>query len=614
MTTAHTFGNNEIKLHWQEDYVTEGLNKQQTAESHGVVRGFELAPLAIPSADQFLLAPDSVKQDGVVCVRNSDNRVITLIMPIGSPGITINMAALGVPNGEYWVCAVADYSIGASTTVTIEIYTTAQLAAAAGKVVVLGWVKWDGVTLLTTDPAAGTPTLGPSDCTSVTLGPGVNPDAMREVARLTESKGRMPWLKLIRLGRADEYWDAKAPGILPPFSPSDWHLINLFNAAITGLIVDDTDPYDGDLHFTLNLASDTSGSPNAGFIHRTVTHVRPGDLLRLSFQYKVPVLIPGGYLIQFGVAFLDVNGALVSTPGVGSAFILDGAGAAMATYEERHHMFQVPAGKNIAFAIPVLSITHNDVTGAGFDFYFDELDLERLPKGSPDAEGNLVEPEPGDRVMSPIRSSALQLFGFEPLGVPVTNLNLGQWEFQVVYGGSGGCRLDLRRKAPAPSAGPPYPHLRIGTLHGIEFEGDVPVGSGITRRHALYQSNIPRAYALIAYDGANYNLSLTGSFGFVSGVLAQPGGPGTVRLVFIADEDGNDWVGGDDYVVVFGTKEVYPFPGPYNIVYPIVYAKNGPAPRSFDVALLSGSLAAAVPQDFNDPGAELYVAVFRRGL
>lgn len=607
MTTGFTFNNDQIKLHWKEDYVTEGLNKQQTAESRGVVRGFELAANGVPDFINIRLLVDAVTADGVVCIRNSDNRVVTLII---DSDITIDLSAI-VPSGaEYWICAYADYTVGAPTTASIEILTTAELSAApyVGNIVVLGWVNYTGANNL--DPDSSTPTLGPTDINTVTFLPGVNVAAMREIARNVESKGRLPWQKALRFGRADEYLEAKSPQFTgPAFYPADWKLLNLINANLTAVKVDDTDPARGDLHFSINLQDDGGGVPLAGFYHHTITPVRPGDHVRISFRYKVPAgPIPNGWAIRFGYVALDLTGNVVTT--WGSVIIGDVTGAAMPSYEEFHDLFRIPAGHSIAAIIPILTWSHLDGPGgAAWDLYVDELDIEVMPANSPDNESNLILPSDADRDLGATRSGPLQIGTFSGNAIPATAIFRKSW--QLAMGDDDD--LYFARIVPESTGGTTYPHIKMPGLGGLNYPTDVPVGSGNKRIKTLYQANIPRAYARIVWDGLNYTLQSGDSFGFVSGALPQPNGPGSMRLTFITDENGADWVGDNDYVVTFGTLEPYPFPGPFPVLHPVVTAKAGGAPRTMDVVLLGGTLAAALPADFFAPASELYVTVFKRG-
>ena len=597
----------QIKLYWGEDYVTEGLNKQQTAESHGIVRGFTLAGQSPLSFDEFRLLLDAAKGDSVCCVRNSDNRVITAIV---DTDITIDMSTLGIPNGRYWIVCQIDYSIGAPTVGTIEVYTAADMAANAGKYVVLGWVNWTGASNLDLHPGAGTPTLGMADYSLTT---GGSTPFMREVARNLESLGRVNWQSMIRHGRADDNMEMVRVGL--PAVSLDWkqsHYSNL--SAVGGLMeVDDTTPLYGDLHYMVNVKSDGTPAVPVTVIlsQKMVSHVRAGDLIKFSMNYNIPAPIPNGWTIGYGVAYFDKDGNQVLVGGAASSLLaLDLGGGATPGYVYIENEVHVIDNRSIEYAIPILSFISGDDSGADALFYIDDLKMELLTGRGPELDPTV---DSAEHAMQPTKSSVLYIEDWEwDNPVLPTKMDIIAW---AAYVGAvqGPFPLDGRtmvlERVTGPAA-PPHPILQLGLPYTSLVSGDAPSGSGQRHRKALFRPNTPRAWAAIQWSGVVY--SYIDSYGFDLTVGPPPIlslGAGWFRLTFELDEGGFDWIQNQNYSVQIGTKQQLLPPGPGVIVQPVVQAKNV-APRTIDIAIWDGGAPVAAITDMINPGDEIYISIF----
>jgi hypothetical protein len=601
---VHTFNDDHKKIRWQEQYVSEGLNKKASAESHGIVRGFELAPQAPPSATQFVLQTDVAKGDGVICLRNADNRVVTLLQ---SAPITVDMAL--VADGTYWICAWTDYSIGATTNAEIYLLTTAELSNPlySGKIVVIGWVNKNGA-LISTHPAAGTPNLGVSDYSLTT---GGSPAAMRQIARNYESKGRIDWQKMIRFGRADEYmglhllgnnlvqeWKQTTPAFLaaPP----------LTNGYMT---VDDTDPSppSGDLHFVVNAKSDTAGVPTTLILaHKMLTHVQGGDIIRFSFQYKVPAnLAAGNWTLGYGIMYLDKDGNMIPVAGAISALAAIGVGGALTAWTKLENEVHVIGGRNIVYALPYVTIIHTDNTGADVFFYFDDFEMEVLRGAGPQINPSV---DANEHVMQPVNASILRLRDWSWNAFPVpTKLDIVDWEVEVgtigaAAGVVGNGRSMLVRRKNGPAT-PPHPLFEATGFMGIKG-GFGPFGGNTRHRKALFEQNTPRAWATLRWNGVV--LAVVDGYGIASVASL---GVGYYRITLDTDEDGNPWLQDLDYSVSLGTLHGSPIAATGRMVE--VVAK-GVVPNTFDIIYRfdTGVGGQWAPNDPAIPGDEIYVQVF----
>jgi len=602
-TSVYLFTDPQKKLRWEERYVSEGINKKLTAESHGIVRGFELAAQSPASKTQFRLLVDPVKLDSVICLRNADNRIMTLI--VDGP-ITIDMSALAP--GQYWIVAWTDYSIGALTDARIYILTTAELSnpTYSGRIAVIGWVNYSGATDIDPNPA-GTPNLGVSDYSLTT---GGSPAAVRQIARNYESKGRIDWQKMIRFGRADEYMGLHALGnkLVEEWKQSSPAFLDVLPQDNGYMTVDDVDPAppSGDLHFVVNAKSDTAGVPTTLVLsHKMLTHVKGGDVIRFSFQYKVPVALGGGgnWTLGYGIMYLDKDGNIVPAPGAVSALLAIGVGGAATAWTKLENEVHVIDGRNIVYALPILTIIHTDNTGANVYFYFDDFEMEVLEGRGPQLDPSV---DANEHVMQPVSASVLRIrdWAWDVFPNP-TQVQIIDWELVAgtilpAAGVAGGGRSIVVRRKNGPAVAP-HPLF--------EMEGDIGVKAGVgpvgnTRhRQALFEQNTPRAWATLQWNGVA--LVMTDSYGFDSVATI---GAGHYRLTFDLDEDGNDWVQDSNYSVALGFSHGSVIPATGRMVH-VVSKAPGP-PATLDIAYRYDTGVAWNLNDPNIPGDEIYVQIF----
>lgn len=599
---TNIFPVDDAKVRWYETYTSGGLNRKAMAESQGVVRGFEFASAA--SATQFTLEADAAKGDNIAVLFSATGFAVTFTI---DGDITVNLGAVPVAPGAYWVALWYQYNTGGpQDQPRVVLLTTAETLAVpyAGNIVILGWVNYDGVTVLDPHPVAGTPNLGLTNYTFVT---GGSPDHVREIARNLESKGRVPWQKMVRFGRADEYIDrhAAAGKIL-----EEWKMAQpAFLAAGEGFMeIDDTDPYKGDLHFTVNAKSDTAGAPDVYLFHKSLTHVREGDAIRFGLAYKVPApLAVGNWSIGYGIMYLDRDGNLISVVGSAANLLALGVGGAATAWTEIETLVHVIGNRNIEYAMPFIRVFHTDDSGGDVLFYFDEIECEVLPGNGPEKD---VEVDALDHPMQPTKTSVLSITDFIWDAVTPTQAIPVAWDVRAsdkIVGPETGRSLKIRRIAGP--AGPPHPLVEIENAYtGIKSQTG-PSGTTTKHRQALFEQNTPRAWATLTWNGAN--LAYVDSYGFNTAVaIGHPGG-GRFVLTFEDDEDGNEWIQDSNYSVTFGVVTPAGIVGPTNdLVLPSVVTKTVGPPSTMEIKtwrLVAGSFSEVDPSIV---GIQIMIQVF----
>ncbi len=588
--TTNTFSSNDAKIRWMETYTSDGLNLKATAESHGIVRGFELAGQSPLSVSQFRLLVDPAKGDSVAVLKNANNFCTTVVL--GSD-VVVDLAASGVAPGEYWVCLWYQYIVGGpQDQPRIVLLTTSELTAApyVGNIMTLGWVQYLGAVNLDPNPAAGTPNLGVTDyILAVTETP---PPTIREIARNYESKGRVQWRNALRTGRADEDVDQTALAEWVQVHTADVDALN------TSLTIVDTDPDEGEYHWQARLAGN-GVNPLAMWIQRNATPVRGGDIVRFSTRYKVPVAAPGAYFISFGVQFVDKAGAIITQPS--GVIVYDAAGLAT-SWGRAEYMVHVIEGRDIVYMLPTLQITFADPgPPTTVDFYLDDMCVEVLSSDGPQLQS---VPDALDSRGQIIRTTVEHIFGPDFTGgPPPTAVDPTIWTKYVspLDGGVKWQRTAAAASAKAPVIGPTSP--------GGLLAGGAP-GLGANNRRAMYRGNTPRAWATLRWSLGATNFLWVRGHGFDLAIPVVRLGLGHFELTFDIDEDGNDFVINDDFAVELSMMQQVPPPGPASILKPVLFLKGAPAPKTIEVALWGGGLVATTFDPITD-GDELYVVVFQ---
>jgi len=581
---TNLFSNNAAKIRWVETYTSDGLNRKAVAESKGIVRGFELAAQSPASPTQFRLLADSARGDNVAVLVNANGFAITIIV---DNDIVVDMGAAGAAVGTYWICLHYEYIVGGpQDQPRIVVLTAADMAAApyVGNVVVLGWINYNGATNLDPHPVAGIPNLGVTNYGLIT---GGSPAFMREIARQFESKGRIPWQSMIRFGRADEYMGKVASGFAATF---DWKQAQpAFLTAGKGfMLLSETDPYEGDTHFEVDMQGDGGASPDAFLFHKSITKVKAGDIIKFSMHYKVPAAVGaglGGWSIGMGIMYLDKDGNMITVGGAAANLLaFDATGAATPSYTYIENEVHVIGNRNIAYAVPFLRILHFDTALAPKLFYFDDIRCELLDGDGPEVD---EVPDDEEHVMQPVRSSVLTIADWVWDSITPTQVIPIAWELYAegatpypAAGTAGRARtLEIVRRAGP--AGPPWPLISLETFSAFK-SGLAPTGSGSRHRHALFQQNTPRAWATLRWNGANFAYADLYGFDTAAGIVHV--GPGIFLLQFDNDEDANEWIQDANYAVTFGVLTPPAVVGPtLDLIFPSAVVKTVGPPATLQI-------------------------------
>jgi hypothetical protein len=103
---------NELKMRWQEPYVTEGLNRKFVVLGKGIARGFN----PVVNGQIIELHVDAVASDSVGVVETDAHYSITVYK---TSQVDIDFTDLG--DGNYWIVLEANYVIGSDTTGAVKV-------------------------------------------------------------------------------------------------------------------------------------------------------------------------------------------------------------------------------------------------------------------------------------------------------------------------------------------------------------------------------------------------------------------------------------------------------------------------------------------------------------
>lgn len=302
-TTLSTPSSTNVKLRFEEPYVSDGLNRKQFGlTGRGVVRGGRLETAG--SGLNINVVVDPTTGDSVYsCItsaghqltyRDTSNRTIDLT-PVASTDV--------------YVALHVDYSIGSDTVAEFRAYTESELfgampVAEADEVVVLGFVS--------------VPVGGP-------IGAGSVGHAQRREAWADQSLGLRPWKNVVFNGdfelggTSDASWTGAKEDIVPGFR----HLISAGTPIIE---VTTSNPQSG--KWALRWAV-SSGTAEATLVERgsggtalpaPYQPVRAGQLIYMSFYLAgtdVPANVGSPALLS--VLFYTETGAPIGFPFSASA-------------------------------------------------------------------------------------------------------------------------------------------------------------------------------------------------------------------------------------------------------------------------------------------------------
>jgi hypothetical protein len=143
-TLLTNLNSSDIKVRWQEPYVSEALNIAQAHRKRGIYFGFDMIPGGSLSVS---LNVDLDKGGSLLVYRDSTD--IYGITVFRDAAVVLDLTAFA---GTAVVIGVAiDYTQGVATTGEVNAYTFAEYNAGLGDVVIIGGVNVPGVGSITTD-------------------------------------------------------------------------------------------------------------------------------------------------------------------------------------------------------------------------------------------------------------------------------------------------------------------------------------------------------------------------------------------------------------------------------------------------------------------------------
>jgi hypothetical protein len=255
-TTITAPSNSLAKIRFQEQYVSEGLNKKLNGIApSGIIRGGNIITAA--SGLNITVEADANTGDSIYSYIDTDGHQLTF-RQVGNVNLDLAAAA----STTVYVCLYVDYSIGVATVIEWRTYTVAELITApvadAPFLIVLGQVVVPG--------------SGPIAAGAVT--PLERREAWQSVSQATR-----PWHQIVENGR----FDVAKPGTVTADSAKGWLLSGLVGGSRVWSIAT------GAPSIGLNELQVAGG---AGFStvdtgdSAIVRPISPGDKVRVSYMLR----------------------------------------------------------------------------------------------------------------------------------------------------------------------------------------------------------------------------------------------------------------------------------------------------------------------------------------
>jgi len=183
-TTLQAVDKTQVKMRWQEEYVTKGLNEKLFgAVAAGFARGGNLIAKQGVGGQIVYVEPDPVFGDIVAVYADEANVFQTTVRFSGE--VSLDVSAL---SGQYvYIALYVAYTQGSETTAEWRAYTQAQLDAAAEKdsLVIAGYVY------------VRSPDIQDADATPAEFTP----------QWVKRGYGQVPWVPIVRNGGFDTGFD-----------------------------------------------------------------------------------------------------------------------------------------------------------------------------------------------------------------------------------------------------------------------------------------------------------------------------------------------------------------------------------------------------------------------
>lgn len=294
-TTIQAIDNEKVKLRWEEEYVSEGLNEKMLGViPGGIIRGGLLEPH--PSTAMTLrVKADPVYGDIVASYEDVNGRQMTV--NLGTGDVDLDLTALA--STTVYIAIYVEYSLLTETAAEWRAYTQAQLDGASEKDRLIIWGSVDV-------PASG-----------VIPAADIYQDSRRD-ARWGQSSGLVPWVPMLRNGGFEgklAHWEegTTAGSVTWSFSESE--------------------QYRGARSYEVGATGTGSSQVSQNFMAPCV----PGQLFCARFMSKVS---NWSGTIELRLVFVDKDGSLIGTvPALTETLTAD-----THDWEEKSAILEAPAG------------------------------------------------------------------------------------------------------------------------------------------------------------------------------------------------------------------------------------------------------------------------------
>jgi hypothetical protein len=273
-TTVSSFINSEIRMRWQEPFVTEGLNKKLAVNTPpGIYRGFILQPTA--NALEVEIVADADSADSAAVYQTDDGFSITLRRTGATTFGAVSLAAF--TNKTVVLALYADYTVGSSTSAELRIYELSPTDEFTGaterdELVVIGQVV--------------VPASGVIPAANVT-------NAFRSYAWAAQTKDATPWLPVIKNASFDQADDSATY----QYAILNWDITSSANVTVSAKSSVATNG--GSRALSFDQVNAIAGTATA--LQNVGITVEPDDLIYYQFYLRTLIATTSGSLtVTFG--------------------------------------------------------------------------------------------------------------------------------------------------------------------------------------------------------------------------------------------------------------------------------------------------------------------------
>jgi len=342
-TDVTTFLSTETAVRYREPYASDALNRRAAVVTPwGVHRGFKLGVDSGVGDRTVNVEADSVTNDHVAVYQSATGHSLVVRRTTGDFLIDLS----GYASVTVYVTVYVSYSLGATTSATIRVYTEAEFAVApeASEAVVLG-----KVTVPASGAIAATAIWGHE----------------RRMAWMSRTSEQVAWVPLLR--NSDFGWlNETVGGDNNQFGALFWEKRKTSLFDTFAWIVSSTDPSVGTYHIAADYGSGTS----SGYLRQYLgVPVTPGQRLRVRFSKRVVLAAVTG-TCQLEIQCTDDTGTDIALTAATTISI--DISATDSAYETFDEIREIPANATHLASVGV-SVTGVSFGAAGEAIRLDDI-------------------------------------------------------------------------------------------------------------------------------------------------------------------------------------------------------------------------------------------------